>query len=109
MPEIPDLEGYRAYFNRRLPGLKVETAAVTIPIVVRAPREEFAARLAGNVFGSVERRGKYLLFSFQSGDWLVVHPMLTGRFQYCHPKERRRAKTGLVLALENGMELRYSD
>jgi len=109
LPEIPDLEGYRAYFNRRLPGLKVETAAVTIPIVVRAPREEFAARLAGNVFGSVERRGKYLLFSFQSGDWLVVHPMLTGRFQYCHPKERSRAKTAFVLALENGMELRYSD
>jgi len=34
MPEIPDLEGYRAYFNRRLPGVKVAVAAVTIPIVV---------------------------------------------------------------------------
>ncbi len=109
MPEIPDLEGYRAYFNRRLPGLKVEAAEVTIPIVVRVPREEFAARLSGNRLGPVERRGKYLLFPFQSGDWLIVHPMLTGRFQYCNPKERRRKKTAFVLGLETGMELRYFD
>ena len=109
MPEIPDLEGYRAYFKRRLPGLRVEAAAVTIPIVVRAPKEEFAQRLTGNTFGPLERRGKYLLFPFQSGDRLLVHPMLTGRFQYCAPEEKKRAKTAFVLALENGMELRYFD
>jgi len=28
VPEIPDLEGYRAYFNRRLPGVKVAVAEV---------------------------------------------------------------------------------
>ena len=109
MPEIPDLEGYRAYFNRRLPGLKVAVAAVTIPIVVRAPREEFAQRIGGCVFEPVERVGKYLLFPFQGGDCLVVHAMLTGRFQYCDPKDRKRAKTAFVLGLENGMELRYFD
>ncbi len=109
MPEIPDLEGYRAYLNRRLPGLKVETAAITIPIVVRTAREEFASRLSGNRLGPIERRGKYLLFPFQSGDWLLVHSMLTGRFQYCQPRERKRAKTAFLLSLENGMELRYYD
>ena len=109
MPEIPDLEGYRAYFNRRLPGRKVKLAQVTIPIVVRAPREEFAAALFGNTFGAIERRGKYLLFPFASGHWLVVHPMLTGRFQYCDPQEKRRAKTAFVIALEEGQELRYFD
>ena len=109
MPEIPDLEGYRAYFNRRLPGLRVTAATVTIPIVVRAPKEEFAARLSGNVFSPVERRGKYILFPFQSGDCLVVHPMLAGRFQYCQSSQKRQAKTAFVLGLENGMELRYFD
>jgi len=109
MPEIPDLEGYRAYFNKRLPGQKVKWAQVTIPIVVRVPREEFAMALAGRAFSPVERRGKYLLFPFEGGPWLVVHPMLTGRFQYCDPKERRRAKTAFVIALEDGQELRYFD
>ncbi len=37
MPEVPNLEGYRAYPNRRLPGLRVETISITIPIV---PRDE---------------------------------------------------------------------
>ncbi len=109
MPEIPDLEGYRAYVNKRLPGLRVEAAVVTIPIVVRAAKEEFAAALGGAVLEPVERRGKYLLFPFQGRPTLVVHPMLTGRFQYCPPQEKRRAKTAFVLGLENGQELRYYD
>ena len=35
--------------------------------------------------------------------------MLTGRFQYCEPRERKRAKTTFLLGLENGKELRYYD
>jgi formamidopyrimidine-DNA glycosylase len=109
LPEIPDLEGYRAYFNRRLPGVRVAEAAVTIPIVVRAPKEEFARTLAGETFAEVRRQGKYLLFPFASGRLMVVHAMLSGRFQYCDPQQKRRAKTAFVLSLGDGMELRYYD
>lgn len=109
MPEIPDLEGYRAFLNRRLPGLRVKEATVTIPIVVRAGRDEFSARLAGAVFRPIERRAKYLLVPFDGGDWLVVHAMLTGRFQYCPPEKRKPRRTAFILALENGEELRYYD
>jgi formamidopyrimidine-DNA glycosylase len=109
MPEIPDLEGYRAYFNRRLPGLAVESAEAPIAWMIRTGGEEFARRLPGQVFRPVERRAKHLLFPFQSGDCLVVHAMLTGRFQYSGPAERRRAMTAWALRLSNGMELRYSD
>jgi formamidopyrimidine-DNA glycosylase len=35
--------------------------------------------------------------------------MLTGRFQYLRPDAKRRARTCLVLGLENGWELRYAD
>ena len=109
MPEIPDLEGYRAHLNRRLPGLRVSQAQVTIPIVVRTPKEQFAEALTGDTFGEVRRRGKYLLFPFRSGRLMVVHAMLTGRFQYCDPASKRRARTAFVVALDNGMELRYFD
>ncbi len=117
MPEIPDLEGYRAYFNRRLPGLTVESAEAPIPWIIRTGGEEFERRMAGQVFRPVERRGKLLLFPFappgarpgESGDWLVVHAMLTGRFQYCEPKTRRAGKTAWIMRLSNGMDLRYVD
>ncbi|MBI1884736.1 MAG: Fpg/Nei family DNA glycosylase [Chloroflexi bacterium] len=109
MPEIPDLEGYCAYFNKRLPGLEVTQAQVVIPIVVRASREEFADALGGRTLAEMRRVGKYLLFPFDAGPYLVVHAMLTGRFQYSDPSERKRAKTAFVLSLENGKELRYFD
>ncbi|KKL25882.1 hypothetical protein LCGC14_2400840 [marine sediment metagenome] len=109
MPEIPDLEGYRAYFSKRLPGVRVSQAAVIIPIVVRASREQFTEALTGETLGEVRRQGKYLLFPFRGGRLMVVHAMLTGRFQYCDPGQKRRARTAFVLALDNAMELRYFD
>jgi formamidopyrimidine-DNA glycosylase len=109
VPEIPDLEGYRAYFNGRLPAVQISQALVTIPIVVRVAKEQFAETLAGETFAEVRRKGKYLLFPLQSGRIMVVHAMLTGRFQYCDPAEKRRARTAFVLALDNGTELRYFD
>jgi formamidopyrimidine-DNA glycosylase len=89
--------------------VRVSQAVVAIPIVVRASKEQFAEALGGETFAEVRRQGKYLLFPFQSGAIMVVHPMLTGRFQYCDPAEKRRAKTAFVLSLDSGMELRYFD
>ena len=110
MPELPDLEAYRSYFNRRIVGVPIAEATVLIPLVVRAPKEEFVAALLGNAFRPIERRGKYLLFSLDRGDYaLAVHSMLTGRFQYCPPGQKRRAKTCFVLGLADGHELRYFD
>jgi formamidopyrimidine-DNA glycosylase len=59
MPELPDLEAYRSYFNRRIVGVAIEEAAVLIPLVVRAPKEEFVAALRATP-RAIERRGKYL-------------------------------------------------
>jgi len=109
VPEIPDLEGYRAYFNRRLPGLTVVEAEAPIAWMVRAGREEFEQRMAGQVFRPVERCAKLLLFPFAGGDFLVVHAMLAGRYQYVEPETRRRSMTAWVLKLDNGLELRYFD
>src|SRR3990172_4066947 len=109
MPEIPDLEGYAAYFNKRLPGLTVVEAEAPIPWIVRTGREEFLERMQGQVFEPVRRGAKMLFFPFASGDFLVVHAMLAGRYQYTEVKTKRRSKTCWVLTLDNGMELRYSD
>jgi formamidopyrimidine-DNA glycosylase len=109
MPEIPDLEAISGFLNQRLPGVRIERAQALIPVVFRVPRVDFEGALGGNVFGRTKRLGKFLLFDLESGHKLVVNPMLTGRFQYVAPEEKRRAKTCMVLALGDGRELRYSD
>ena len=109
MPEIPDLEAIRGFFNVRLPGQRIERAQQLIPVVFRVPKAEFSEVLEGNAFAETERRGKFLLFGLESGHRLVINPMLTGRFQYVAPEEKRRAKTCMVLGLSEGQELRYVD
>ena len=110
MPEIPDLEAYATYFNKRLPGLKVETAGRgPIAWLVREQEENWEKRLPGNVFAEVYRHAKMLFFPFESGDHIVVHAMLTGRYQLVEPKTKVRATTGWVLDLSDGNQLRYYD
>jgi formamidopyrimidine-DNA glycosylase len=109
MPEIPDLEGYVSYFNTRLPGLTVVEAEAPIAWMVRAGGEEFLERMKGQTFLPVRRVAKMLFFPFKSGDYLAVHAMLAGRYQYAEPTVKRRAMTAWVLRLDNGLELRYSD
>ncbi len=109
MPEIPDLEAIGGFLNQHLPGVRIEGAQALIPVVFRVPRAEFEDTLEGNVFGRTTRRGKFLLFDLKSGHKLVVNPMLTGRFEYVPPDQKRRAKTCMVLSLADGNELRYSD
>ena len=109
MPEIPDLQGYAAYFNKRLPGLAVESAERPLPWIVRATTEEFEDRLPGQVFKPVYRHAKMLFFPFESGLYLAVHAMLTGRYQLVEPKTRVRSKTAWILGLSDGNQLRYFD
>lgn len=109
MPEIPDLEGYVAYFNKRLPGLSITDATRPLPWIVRATREEFEERLPGETFAEVYRHAKMLFFRLESGLHLVVHAMLSGRYQLCDPKTRLRSATAWVLGLSSGDQLRYFD
>ncbi|MEX2245638.1 MAG: DNA-formamidopyrimidine glycosylase family protein [Dehalococcoidia bacterium] len=109
MPEIPDLEAIRAFLNERITGVAITRAEALIPHVIRTPRADLEAGLTDNRFGTILRRGKFLLFPLADESVLVINPMLTGRFQYLEPAKRKRAKTCLVLDFENGMQLRYAD
>ncbi len=109
MPEIPDLEAYATYFNKRLPGLTVVEAEAPISWMIRAGGDVFTERMKGQVFEPVKRVAKMLFYPFQGGDYLVVHAMLTGRYQYAEPKTKRPAMLAWLLRLDNGVELRYFD
>ena len=109
MPEIPELEAIRGFFNEHLAGRRIETADTRIPPVFRTPARELRETLPGDVFGEVLRHGKFLLFPLASARVLAINPMLTGRFQFVDPKTRVAAKTCLILAIEGGRHFRYAD
>ena len=110
MPELPDLEAIQDFLLRELVGARITGVEVAQPIPLRLPSpQEFAQVLTGNVLAGVRRRGKFLLLDMESGHVLAINPMLTGRLQYCDPRERHRARTCFILALENDHQLRYFD
>ncbi len=109
MPEIPELEAIRAYFNANIAGKAIATVETRIPVVFRTPAAGLRETLPGDAFASVLRHGKFLLFHLASGRILAVNPMLTGRFQYVAPATKLAAKTCLVIGVEGGRQLRYVD
>lgn len=111
MPEIPDLEATATYFNKRIVGVKVEAAELgPVPWIVRQKSpEDGIGRLPGAAFKPAYRHAKMIFFPLDNGEYVVVHAMLAGRYQYVEPTTKVRSTTGWILTLENGMQMRYFD
>lgn len=109
MPEIPELEAIRGFFNEHLPGRRIASAQARIPVVFRTGAKAVNETLPGDTFGEVLRYGKFLLFPLASDRVFAINPMLTGRFQYVEPSRKLAAKTCLVAEIEGGRSLRYAD
>lgn len=109
MPEIPELEAIRGFFNEHIQGHAITSVETRIPFIFRTPASELRETLAGDTFGEVLRHGKFVLFPLASHRILAINPMLTGRFQYVEPAKKAAAKTCLVLGIDTGRQLRYAD
>ena len=116
MPELPELEVVREVLNRRVVGQTISAVQVLPPggiIVVRdLTHAGFEAALTGAVIAGIARRGKFLVFSFQSGTpgiFLAINPKLSGRLQLTAPSDKRMPKTLVIFSLSDGTHMRYVD
>lgn len=115
MPELPELEVIREVLQRRVVGQTITSVEVLPPggpIVVRdLTHTGFGATLTGAAIARVIRRGKFLVFTFDTAPplYLILNPKLTGRLQLAAPDDKRHARTHVVFALSNEVHLRYVD
>src|SRR6476660_2016147 len=107
MPELPEVETVRARLEPVLTGRRFERVEIHDPRLVR-PYEpaEVAAELEGERVAAVERRGKYLIFRFESERVLLIHLRMTGSLRHVtngSPAEdpHRRA----VVRLDDGSDV----
>ncbi len=82
--------------------------------LLRYPVENFALELPARRITSLTRRGKHLVFQTELGGggaprWLVINPMLGGRFQLAAADEPVPATEVFTLRVEGRHELRYLD
>ena len=111
MPELPEVETVRARLEPAVVGRRFERVNIDDPRLTR-PEDPLvvAAELLGERVAALERRGKYLVFRFDSGRGLLVHLRMTGGF-------RHAADAGLpddpyrraVVRLDDGSEVGYRD
>jgi formamidopyrimidine-DNA glycosylase len=111
MPELPEVETVRRSMSERVVGATIVSVAFReFPGVVGelAP-ETFAALVTGERFGRIDRRGKHLWLSFEGGNGLFIHLMMTGQLLLVRPDDERLRFEHLRLELDNEWALVYAD
>ena len=80
MPELPEVENTKRYLiEAGVDGAKIRSAIVTWANSVKFPSvEDFVLDVQDKTIDGISRRGKYLIFSLDSGSVLVLHLGMTG-------------------------------
>ncbi len=79
MPELPEVETIRRGLLS-LQKQRIKKVTVRLPKIVRPAGAERS--LIGQRVLLIERRGKLLIFSLSSGDYLLIHLRMTGQLVY---------------------------
>jgi formamidopyrimidine-DNA glycosylase len=113
--ELPEVEVMRRDLEKDVVGRRIKEAEVrpsknAMRVIRRhAKRKEFTSRLEGRKVAKVERRGKYLLITLDSGDVLVAHFGMSGQFQRANGRVALAPHTHVVLTFQQGGDLRFLD
>jgi formamidopyrimidine-DNA glycosylase len=81
MPELPEVETVRRGLQPALEGARLSRVEVRRPDLRFPFPPSFARRLTGARIEALERRAKYLLGRLDTGETLVMHLGMTGRFE----------------------------
>lgn len=112
MPELPEVETVARELRPLLIGRQVASARVLWPRTIAEPAPEaFVARMAGQSFADVGRRGKYVVCALASGEAFLVHLRMTGRLKVVGPDSPALAGPHLRAWLQftDGDALAFSD
>jgi formamidopyrimidine-DNA glycosylase len=112
VPELPEVETIRRRLASLVEGRTFAEVEIADPRLTR-PVDPGAVgqELQGERVRSLGRRGKYLLFGFESGRVLLVHLRMTGTFRYAGAGARdaeppyRRA----VVSMDDGSDIAFHD
>lgn len=100
MPELPEVETIRRGLATHVVGRRIERVEVGRERTVRrTSREALIDGLSGVCITGANRRGKYLLCSLDSGEWMMIHLRMSGRVLVAQHGATRPPHTHVVLHL----------
>ena len=122
MPELPEVETVRRGLEPHLEGATLTRVIQNRPDLRFPLPEDFVHRLTGARIERLERRAKYLLATLSTGETLVAHLGMTGRFligessadsgqpgAFHHPAGDDPKHTHLVFETDRGGRIAFND
>ncbi|MCJ2034682.1 bifunctional DNA-formamidopyrimidine glycosylase/DNA-(apurinic or apyrimidinic site) lyase [Methylobacterium sp. J-068] len=123
MPELPEVETVRLGLAPALVGARVGRVVLRRPNLRFPFPDRFAERLEGRTVTDLARRAKYLVAGLDSGESLIMHLGMSGRFDVALADGRNLSPGDfyldgalgntkhdhVVLALSNGATVTYND
>lgn len=110
MPELPEVEvicrGIRSLLvGRRVTAISHSGKALRHPL----PMEAMRCAMINQTITAVERRAKFLLISFSSGEMMIIHLGMTGKLAIFPPSAEPARHDHVFWTLDDDSELRYND
>jgi formamidopyrimidine-DNA glycosylase len=121
MPELPEVETVRRGLEPAMVGARFTKVIQRRPDLRFPFPERFAERLEGQEVKALGRRAKYLLADLSSGEVLVMHLGMSGRFlvtkdgatqmpgEFHHEHGGLGAHDHVIFQLSNGATVTYND
>lgn len=106
MPELPEVEAFRSYFNNTALHKKVKKVEVEGGSVLEdiSPRS-LQSRMKGETFKESARHGKYMFVALDREELLYLHFGMTGSFKYYKKEEEKPDYAKVIFKLDNGYSL----
>jgi formamidopyrimidine-DNA glycosylase len=110
MPELPDVEIFKRYFDatslhQRIDNVDVRDAYILKGVSAR----ELARGLKGHRFESSRRHGKHLFVRADHQLWLRLHFGMTGSLHYFKDEEQAPKHTRVLFVFANARRLAFED
>lgn len=108
LPELPDVESFKQYFDKSSLHKKIKTVVVkSKEILGKVSTQEFQDKLRRKKFQSTQRFGKYLFTKTDSNFFVVIHFGMTGNLKYFENLEDEPAHSRILIEFRNGAYLSY--
>jgi formamidopyrimidine-DNA glycosylase len=111
VPELPEVETIRRDLERDIAGLRIKDVEVTDLRSIRrhGKKAPFVKALDGAKVTHVNRRGKYLVLSLDTGSLLVIHLGMSGQLRRNPAKDPMEPHTRVVVTFTQKGQLRFID
>jgi formamidopyrimidine-DNA glycosylase len=108
MPELPDVENFRKYFDRTSLRQRIQTVELRAPEMLRGiSQRKLIGELESHQFVSSSRHGKYLFAELDTGSFLILHFGMTGELKYFKNAADGPLYIRLLIEFTNGYHLAF--